>query len=495
MDYQFATKPFEHQLREFERTSEHEFHGLLWEQGCGKTKYVIDVVAYLYEQGKVDSALIVAPNGVERNWVSDEIPKHLPKRIKSYAWFWRTHSARAQWHKHQFEACVQYEGLIWLCMSYDSFMTEAGKKAAWRFLRRRRVFYVLDESDDIKTPKAKRTKSIVASGKYAPYRRILTGTPADKPFDLYTQLRFLDPTVWSRRGMSDFLAFKTYFGEWGTGKQHVHTPKGVEVREYPILKDYKNLEELTEITASLSSRLLKTDVLDLPDKLYTKRYFEMTPKQQGFYDELRHKLEIELESGAIVDGTMALTRLLRLQQITCGYMITDDDEEPKVLCDKTNPRLEATVDTLKRLTHPAIVWCRFTHDVDQLMDSLGNELACRYDGQISPDEAETSKLAFNAGDKQFFIGNTAKGSRGLTLNAAKTTVYYSNSFKLRDRLQSEDRNHRYGQDGTDHGPVGFGVLYVDVLAAGTVDMKIVDNLRGKFDIAAKLTGDVLREWI
>lgn len=119
----------------------------------------------------------------------------------------------------------------------------------------------------------------------------------------------------------------------------------------------------------------------------------------------------------------------------------------------------------------------------------------RYDGALTEEECERSKEAFNAGDAQWFVGNVAKGARGLTLNAAKSALYYSNTFRLRDRLQSEDRCHRWGQDGAEHGDAGTGVLYVDLCATDTVDHKIIENLRAKFDIAAQLTGDVLREWI
>ena len=174
-------------------------------------------------------------------------------------------------------------------------------------------------------------------------------------------------------------------------------------------------------------------------------------------------------------------------------MITDA-EEPVELCDVKNPRLDCSLAFLEKLNHPAIIWSRFTRDIDQIMDALGKR-AVRYDGQLDDDECERSKQIFNAGDADWFVGNPCKGARGITINAAKTTMYYSNSFKWRDRMQSEDRNHRIGQDGADHGAHGFGVLYADVLAHDTVDMHIVKNLRGKFDIASRLTGDVLREWI
>lgn len=493
MDYQFETEPFEHQLRIFNETAELTHHGLLWEQGCGKTKPLIDQIAYLYEQGKIDAALIVAPGGVERNWVADELPKHLPKRLhaRTLAKFFQTRKSRTKWHGQSMEALVAYKGLSILCISYSGFMSAVGKRLVWKFLKRRRVFYVLDESDEIKTPKAKRTRSIVASGKYAEFRRIATGTPADQPFDIYSQLRFLDPQIWARRGMKNFAAFKQHFGVWWT-RAEAQEALGYDPG-YDKLVEYKNLDELAEVLAGQSDRLLKEDVLDLPDKLYTKIRFDMTPRQQSLYDELREEFEIELEDGRVVDGNLAITRLLRLQQITCGYMVTDA-EEPIELCDKTNPRLDATVAWMERLNHAAIIWCRFRHDIDQLVDALG-ERAVRYDGAITDDEAELAKNQFNAGDVQYLIGNPDKGARGLTMNIAKTTGYYSNSFKLRFRLQSEDRNHRFGQDGTDHGSLGFGVLYGDVMANGTVDGKIVQALRDKFDIASALTGDRLREWI
>ncbi len=503
MEYQFKTKPFGHQARIFEETREMACHGILWEQGCGKTKPVIDSIAYLYLGGKIDGALIVAPGGVERNWVTDELPKHMPDEVmeKTLVFAWQSKRATTKWHTKAFDTLVKYgidpknpgktTGLAFFCISYDAFMTTKGKKAVWRFLKRRKVFMVLDESDDIKTPSAKRTRSVVASGAYPAYKRILTGTPADKPFDIYSQLRFLDEGIWRRMGMARFHAFKQHYAEWFTADDckvmHGYDPG------YDKLLRYKNIDELAGILESVSDRLLKVDVLDLPDKLYTKRWFDMTPKQQSYYNQMRDKYEIELQDGRLVDGNLALTRLLRLQQITCGYMVTDADE-PVEFCDVKNPRLDCAMAFLEKLNHPAIIWSRFTRDIDLIMDALGPK-AVRYDGTLDDDECERSKLTFNAGDADWFVGNPSKGARGITINVAKTTMYYSNSFKWRDRMQSEDRNHRIGQDGADHGEYGFGVLYADIIAHDTVDMKIVENLRGKYDIASRLTGDVLREWI
>lgn len=395
---------------------------------------------------------------------------------------WNTQKSATKTHQLEFKNLIKHDGFAWLCISYNAFMTTRGKKAVWSFLQKRKCLYVLDESHHVKTPGAKRTKSITASGKYAPYRRVLTGTPGDKPFDIYSQLRFLDPEIWKRLGMGNFHAFKNHFGIWQT-KQETQAKFGYNPG-YDKLLGFKNLEELAEITASISDRVVKDDVLDLPPKLYQKVYFDMTPKQKRYYEELKNELLLWLESGELVDGTLAIVRLLRLQQITCGYVPTDEGTFTQI--DTKNPRLEAAVETFSELPHQAIIWARFSADVGALVDAFQGRCV-RYDGRIDDDEAARSKAAFQAGDVQFFIGNPAKGAEGLTLTGAKTVGFYSNSFKLLERLQAEDRAHRIGQDQK--------VLYLDFCAPGTVDEKIISNLRNKYDIASQLTGDDLKEWI
>ena len=494
MEYVFKTKPFDHQLRLFNETKDLKVHGVLWEQGTGKTKPTIDICAYQFLKQNIDAMVVVAPNGVHLNWMNDELPTHLPDHVMAQTkmFAWQTGKSGTKWHAKAFDDFIPHRGLAVFCISYNAFMTKKGKAAVWRFLKRRKCFYVVDESHNVKTPGAKRTKSVVASGKYADYRRILTGTPGDKPFDIYSQVRFLHPHLWYEHGMGSYAAFKTHFADWFTAEEckriHGYDPG------YDKLVRYKNLQECADILASVSDRVTKDDVLDLPPKLFTKLYFEMTPKQKAMYEELRTELELELSSGLIIDGSLAIVRLLRLQQIACGYAVADI-EEPIELCDTVNPRMKATIEYVKELPHQVIIWCRFTQDINQIVEALGDE-ARRYDGTISADECEKNKQDFNKGEYKYFVANSGKGSEGLTLNGAKTTVFYSNSYKFLQRRQCEDRNHRIGQDGTDHGNEhGHGVLYVDVCAQDTVDQNIIDSLRLKYDIAAQLTGDKLKEWI
>jgi SNF2 family DNA or RNA helicase len=496
LDYQYETTPLSHQKRLFEATASAAIYAVLWEQGTGKTKPTIDTCAYLYEAGEINALIVVAPNGVHRNWKTDELPKHLPKRLhnKVRCEFWDSQKAGNKGFIAKMKQLLLHDGLAVLLLSYENFTTEKAKKYVWKFLRQRRCMYVLDEAHKIKSPGAKRTISIVASGRYAKYKRILTGTPIGKgPFDIYAQLKFLDEDFWKPHGFADFNVFKQHFGNWFTAEDCKRL-NGYDPG-YDKLDGYVNLDELQRIVDSISDRVLKEDVLDLPPKLFSKRYYELNGEQTRVYRELVNNYEAEFEDGARIDGALAIVRLLRLHQVCSGYAYTDADDpdaEPFRLLGNHNPLLEGCLEWAEALSHPAIIWARFSKDIDQLMEALGPKGAVRYDGKISDDEAERSKLAFQAGDAQYFIGNAQKGATGLTLIQAKSVGFYNNSFNLIDRLQAEDRAHRIGQD--------VAVNYVDfegMLPDGrpTVSGQIIKSLRKKFDIASQITGDKLKEWI
>lgn len=485
--YEHVIDPFAHQLSHLEKHVNDKSWGLLWEQGTAKTKPIVDTASILYLDGKIDGLLVVAPPGVERNWNTDEIPKHMPSDVAldTMVQVFLTAKKDTKDHERAMEMLMRHKGLAVLLISYNAFMTQKGKDTVWKFLRRRRALYVLDESHNIKTPNAKRTKSIIASGKYADYRRILTGTPiAVGPFDIYAQIRFLDENFWKSKGISGSVAFRQFFGEWFTAEE-CKRQLGYDPGFDKLIR-YKNLDILADWLKEISDRVLKEDVLDLPPKLYTKRYVEMTSQQRAIYNELREEFIYDFGDGNVIDGELPIVRLLRLQQILCNYVPTGDDEPVRILGNK-NPRLEAMEDIRDETFHPGIVWARFRHDVDQIMDLLGDK-AVRYDGSVDDDQAERNKLAFQRGDVQWFVGTAQKGGPGLTLHQAKTMVYYSNSFRLIDRLQSEDRAHRAGMDDN---PVN----YIDIVCPGTVDERIVDNLRDKRDIASTIQGDEFREWI
>jgi SNF2 family DNA or RNA helicase len=481
-DYPWRTPPYSHQREWWDKTKDTAAWGVLWEQGTGKSKLTIDTVSHLFLAGKIDGLVVLAPNGVHRNWVLNELPTHLPKVVekKVRTLYWQSGKAANKSAKAEAESVLKAPGLSVLAMSYHGIMTEAGDKYLHKFLTTRRCAMVLDESARIKNPRAKWTMRVLARGKAAIYRRILTGTPvSNSPFDVYAQLAFLKPDIWHSIGCSTYLAFKSFFGVW---QDRVDPRSG---RPFRDLVRYRNLEKLAEIVATITCRVLKEDVLDLPPKVYVTRYFDMTAEQKRMYAEMSDSYEIRHASGEVT-AMLAIVQLLRFQQIVSGFLTTDEGVTIPLA---DNPRLALLREVVEDTQGKMIVWAKFKADIDLIQKALAEDglEVVRYDGSTSAQNRQEAVERFQNGTAQVFLANPAAASEGLTLHAARTVIYFNNSFKLTDRLQSEDRAHRIGQK--------VSVTYIDLVAADTVDEGIVEALRNKLDIASSITGDRLKEWI
>lgn len=514
--YEMVHKPYQHQADRFLAKRDAEIDALFWEQGLGKTKAAIDKAAWLRITQKINGLIVIATNGVHFNWIKDEIPEHMPPSVAWIGHGWSSQVASTKKHQDAWRRVLEApRTLSVLAIPYDAVArTDKGKAAVVEMLRRRKCMIVLDESARIKTPKASRTRTILPLGRKALYRMIMTGTPvANSPFDIYSQFKFLDNDFWKKvMGISTFTEFKNYFGEFET--QYLNGG----AHEYEQLVSYRNLDRLQEIIKEHSSRVTK-DVLDLPPKVYQMRYFEMLPKQKRVYEEIRDdalamiypdgmaqsELVTAAEYEAIMENAsaddlenmvqsvtapLAIVQLLRMQQVLCGYVKTDDGVITDI-CQDDNPRMNVLfeeIETALDAGEKIIVWSRFRRDIDKIMLRLHNRTtAVRYDGSCSDDEKEHARSSFQKGDAQVFVANPSAAGEGLTLTAATVVIYYTNSFKLTERLQSEDRAHRIGQKKT--------VRYIDVTCADTTDEKVIRALRKKMDIAALVTGDKFKEWL
>lgn len=460
---------------------------LFWATGTGKSlALVLSLVKLLLAQ-KTDAALVLAPNGPHRNFAIEEVPKHWPKDAPSrWVFIWDTNKAANRSFQQELEnfmyATLPGKGLVGiLVMSFDAFMTEPAKKATWNFLRTRRVFYALDESQRIKTPDAKRTKRVLASGQYASHRRIASGTPADSPFDFYSQVRFVDPLFWQRTmGISTFAAFKAHFGIW-----EQRTISGGA--SFPQLLDYRNLEELAAALKTISSRVVKEDVLDLLPKAYKRVFHELTLAQRHAYQELKQEALTVLDSGEMVTAEMALVLQLRLSQIGCGFVTPAAGMDPVPFT--RNPRGEMLREILTDLTRPSIIWHQFR--LDAVTAAEASRAAGRRPVVFDGNDPDAAIEEFRSGRADDIIANLNSGMReGYTLNEADTAIYYSRSSKLLHRTQSEDRNWRMGQT--------RGVTYIDLLAEGTLDAKVLQLLMKKNETSGFILGDdpaILRAWL
>lgn len=489
MRARYHTVPFEHQRHEVETYGDYPARGLFWEMGCGKTKPIVDEAVALYEAGEVEGLLVVAPNGVHRNWITDELPIHLPPDVLERACLlnWTSSYATKKFGRAMDALIRHTDGLPVLAMSYSGIMTQKGARLTRRFLDRFRCLYTLDESPAIKTPSAKRTRRVLASARYAPFRRILTGTPiSNSPFDIYTQLKFLDDRIWRTIDCGTFAAFKTTFGVW----KEMRTKDG---RVWPELLSYRNLDMLHGIVDAVGSRLLKEDTLDLPPKLYTKRYFKLDPRTRRVYDDVRADYLAFLDSGELVTAPLAITRLIRLQQITSGYVPSDEDGAEAVTmlsAEGANRRINLLLETLEehRGRH-TLVWAKYTKDILMIEAALRKAgfSVVTYYGATSEDDRDAAKRRFQAGEVEVFLANPAAAGMGLTLHRATVEVFYNSSYRMDDRKQAEDRAHRIGQKDS--------VLIVDLCAEDTVDEKIIEAMRRKQHLSDIVLGDRFREWI
>lgn len=501
-DYVFRTAPLAHQLETFLKTRSDRNYAIFWEMGTGKSHLTINTAAYLFRQDKIDAALIVAPKGVHANWDAprEGIQAHLPEDIleKARRLIWFSHEAKLKRTERAFAELVAHKpgSMAWLMMPYDALITKPGYAAAEKFLRTHRTLMVLDESARIKTVTANRTRAAELLGTMAHYRRILTGTPvAQRPFDVYAQLRWLDKNFWVRNGFGSFTSFRHYFGAWEQRKNALgqrYEVQSTDRRGQPI---YYHLDELAGLLATISSRVLKDDVLDLPPKTYQRAYYDLVPSQRKLYDALEkdmiawfleHSEPVEGEERRTltVSADLAITRQLRLQQIAMGYVLADEEADPHAaaaVC-APNPAAELLAELTEDMSHQAIVWCRFRRDIEEVGKVLGDR-ATFYHGGVDDAGRARALAAFKSGDKQFFVATQSTAGEGLTLTEAQAAIYYSNSRKLSERLQSEDRCHRIGQSKP--------VLYIDLVARGTISEVILDALERGEEIAAAAMGDAL----
>ena len=476
MNYKFKTKPYAHQITALEKSWKKETYAYFMEMGTGKTKVLIDNMSMLYDKGKIDGALIIAPKGVVGTWYTNELPTHLPNHIENVTVLWQANITKTQQEKLDTLFKIE-ESLHILIMNVEAFSTEKGKKFADKFLRSHKTLMAIDESTTIKNPKAGRTKNILNLAHDAKYRRIMTGSPVTKnPLDLFTQCYFLDPFHLEHES---YYSFRTRYAIMKTAN--------ISGRQIQLVSGFKNLGELSDKLKSFAYRVLKEDCLDLPDKIFIKRQITLSPDQRKLYDQMRKKALAILE-GKVSSTKNSLTQLMRLQQITCGHF-TDDTGSVQPI---ENNRVNELMDVLEDVEGKAIIWAHYQYDINAIIKAVvkkyGPESVVDYYGLTPKNERQDNITKFQGDPKcRFFIGTPSTGGYGITLTAANTVIYYSNGYDLEKRLQSEDRAHRMGQKKP--------VTYVDINAEDTVDEKIVKALRKKINIASQVLGEELKSWI
>jgi len=477
MEFKYKTKPYAHQVEALEKSYDKKNYAYFMEMGCGKSKVLLDNIYWLWENKEIDTAIIIAPKGVYMNWKNSEIPIHLLEDMDADIYTWKANPTQAE-KRHLSLGATKRDKFRILLMNIESFVTKKAPVFLESFTHRSEFMVAIDESTTIKNIKAKRTKAVMKFGATAKYKRILTGSPiTQSPLDLYSQCAFLSKSL---LGYDSYWSFQ---GRFAIVKQ-----QRMGNMSFNQVVGYKNLEELTQKLKFFAHRTTKKEALDLPDKIYTTRQVDLTSTQIDQYISMKKTSVIYLEDGNMVSAPEVMTRLLRLQQLLCGYLVNDDGETVEI----ANNRIKVMMEVIEEMDGKVIIWSRFRYDIRKIKKELettyGSGSVVTYYGDTSQEDRDSAIHNFQTNpETRFFISNAQTGGRGITLTAASNVIYYSNDFNLESRKQSEDRCHRIGQ----HKPV----LYVDLVCPNTVDVHIVKSLLQKDKIANKTLGEEVLEWL
>lgn len=460
--FPFRFPPYEHQSKAFALMRDAEYFGLFCEMGTGKTKMLIDNAFDLWRAGHIDAVIVMAPNGVHNQWVEEQIPMHAPEEFQYEAKAWYN-GMGVRWSR-KFQAVVDSDklDLKFFTFAWTSLASMKAKEKFVEIMRNYRVLLILDESQAIKNPSAKRTRFIMGQAPHAPYRRIATGTPVTQGLeDLYTQLKFLHPMI------LDINTYTAYLARYCVQRQIPGAPAGATQ-----IVSYRNVPELREKVQSCTFQVKKADCLDLPDKVYQRYEVPLTKEQQTMYAQMRDLLLAQLESGEIVQAPLAITKMMKLQQITSGHLIDDDQQVHAIPENRTKAVLE-----IAEIAKRGIVWCRFRHDlaaVSKALETAGYRVGV-YAGDTPEEERQRLR---KPGEVDWLVANPQSAGTGLNLTHFDTMIYYSNSFNAADRWQSEDRIHRIGQNNK--------CLYIDLYSPGTIDLSILASLMNKKNVATSI---------
>lgn len=486
----FKMPPREHQKIALLLARDLPYFAYLMDQGTGKTKTLIDDAAHQFRMKRIEVLLVIAPNSVKDNWVNytdedDQIRKHMPPDVPYVAAQWVSNpnaDEKKRWA--QFEKDVfthRGKKLIVLVVNIEALIVDRIFDYLMKFVETFKTMIAIDESTRIKTISAKRTKAAFKIRKPCPVARIMSGTPIIKsPLDAFAQFGFLDPDI---LGYGSFYAFRNRYAVMG----------GFEQRQVIM---YKNMDELSEKIASISYRVTKEECLDLPPQTWQKRRITMTKEQMRCYNDMREKLLVEFKTTK-VRAEIALTQLMRFQEITGGYLPQIDEEtgetvgHVEIVKPQHNPKFQEAISLIEESgDQQIIVWSRFKAEIAGFRSLLEKEgiKYLEFHGDIKPRDRTENKNKFQR-DKSYkvLLGNPQAGGIGIDLFAASVVIYLSNSFDTEQRVQSEDRAHRIGTT--------LPVTYYDLICPATVDVHIVGTLRRNKKISDEVMKDGISSWL
>jgi SNF2 family DNA or RNA helicase len=486
MAYDYVFKPFKHQLEGIGLLRTNRYFGFFDEPGCGKSKVIVDGTNQLFADRANNLTVVVCPNTVKATWsnpVWGQVATHTPSTFPIPV------MVRIDAGKRLPDALAlkAYKGIrpVWIVVNYEALRSDVLQQWLMQVLQfLSPSTLVLDESTRIKNRTALQTKAVMRISLCAGRRYILTGTPiTNNPLDLYSQINFLSKDILK---FPSFVAFRNRYAEMG----------GYSVGGRPVeVVGWKNLDELRTKISKFSRVVSKEEALpDLPSKLYARIEVPLTKEQEKAYKQMREYAIAEFPG--TVDRAMApiaLTKLLRLSQITAGHLtVSDGFGQSEIKNFKENPKVNVVLDLLQEHER-LVVFGMFIAEIQQLEQALMDADISHGSiyGETPNTEREFIQGQYQAGHLRVVICQVVTGGIGITLTRGHAACFLTNPYSYEARRQAEDRLHRPGQT--------HNVIYYDIIATcegeRTIDATVLDVLKKKQDLSDRVLGHNLEEII
>ncbi len=467
----FKVKPYAHQLEALEASKIHDDYALFWEMGTGKTGGMINILRNVYTRKKrISRTLILGPLAVVQNWQREfEIHSWIPQKH-----IYALNKSGPRRNKEIARISELDEGI--LILNYQALTR---KETVSLLLKWKPEVLVCDESHMLKNPQSKTSKTVYKLSLSCAHRYILTGTPIlNSELDIFQQYKILDDGDTFGRTFNMFRS--NYFVNDNASNPHVSWPKWIPNPYKEVQKD------ISRMMYRKASRVKKEECLDLPPFIKQTYEVQMSTIQAKAYEEM--KKDYITWIGSVKEKTpvvaqLAVTRLLRLQQIVSGFVKTETGQE--VNFDK-NPRLDALEELLEGLIKhdKVIIWCSFKNDykiIEKMLNKLQKKDLFGYvflTGDQNGFEKQQSIDCFQQHAQcKVIVANRASGGVGINLTAARYSIVYSRDFSLANELQSEARNYRGGSE------IHSNIVKIDLVTPGTVDAQVLDALSNKQKIS------------
>lgn len=464
-------------LRPFQLAERKHFdtpgRALLWTMRSGKTKTAIENALHLFDAGKIDGVIVLAPLGIHAQWL--EQLEEWGRRGASIGMAWdaqRVKRCFAQ-AKEMRSVAEVLGSLAWLCFGKEQILNPVAWKAIVWFARKMRCLLIVDESHHWRTPGLKRVRRTLAIARRCPYARILTGTPDDNsPMNLFSQFEII------RKGALGFTTFENFRDHYA----EVEMRRGAGGHEYPEIVGFKNRDELRARVRKLATIVTEEalDGLKLPESI--RRPFELSEPERYAYDTLREELMLELDSGRLVTASAGGAALVRLQQVAAGYVVDECGEE-SALTPKP-AKVEALLDFLDELGYPKksiVVWIKSDYEAGMLMKRIPGAAIIK--GKTKPEERKRLRLAFAARELKCLIAHPGCAGEGFDLSAADALVWFTHTWDAAQRRQAIARATKPGKPPP---------MSLDLAGRDTVDEAILRCLKDKRDTSRALH-DVLSQ--